>query len=283
MKYYLIAHTIRSPACPSDHNQIGVRDGIAASGTPRKALWVQTKVEPCGHSVVREHHCYEDTLTVLAQNLQQLDMPFVDMTLIHAPPCVPNSGWADPTCLWDSMIYPHNCNCAAAEPCSMMQQQWRALEEMYRAGKTRAIGVSNFCPACLRCIAAASNTTPAVNQLQFHAGMGSADPQGLLSYNMKHGTLVQAYSPLGGEQVRALLSSNVTKSIGAAHGKSAATTVLRWVVQLGFALTAASFSKAHMLSDLDVFNWSLSNEEMKQISALDIAPDDPTKNMCLYD
>ena len=82
----------------------------------------------------------------------------------------------------------------------MIQAQWRAFEEFYHAGLTRAIGVSNFCPACLECLAAASNTTPAVNQLQFHAGVGSADPRGLLSYNTKRGIVVQAYSPLGGEQ-----------------------------------------------------------------------------------
>jgi 2,5-diketo-D-gluconate reductase A len=265
------------------HNQVGVRDGIAASGTPRNNLWVQTKVEPCGHSIVREGHCHDDTLDAFEQNLQQLAMPSVDMTLIHAPPCVPKSSWADPTCLWDSAIYPHNCDCAAAEPCAMMQEQWRALEAMYRAGKTRAIGVSNFCPACLRCLAKASNVTPAVNQLQFHAGVGSADPRGLLSYNTARSIVVQAYSPLGGEQVGALLTSNLTRAIGVAHGKSSATVVLRWVTQLGYALTAASFSREHMLSDLDVFDWSLTDEEMTLIAALQVAPDDPTKNMCLYD
>ena len=265
------------------HNSIGVRDGIAASGKPRESLWVQTKVEPCGHSIIRHGHCHNDTLAVFEQNLQQLGVESVDMTLIHAPPCVPNSGWADATCLWDSAIYPSRCDCSAAEPCAMMQSQWAALESMYRAGRTKALGVSNFCPACLRCLAKASNVVPAVNQLQFHAGMGSADPRGLLSYNSARGTVVQAYSPLGGEQVGVLLSSNVTTAIGAAHGKSSATVVLRWVVQLGFALTAASFTKPHMLSDLDVFDWSLTDAEMRQISALDIAPDDPTKNMCIYD
>ena len=122
------------------HNQIGVRDGIRASGTPRSKLWIQTKVEPCGHSVVREKHCYEDTLTAFDSNLQQLDVDVVDMTLIHAPPCIPNSSWADAKCVWDSAIYPHNCNCRAAAPCAMMQEQWRALEARLHTGKTRAIG-----------------------------------------------------------------------------------------------------------------------------------------------
>ena len=123
------------------HNQIGVRDAITLSGTPRSKLWVQSKIEPCGHSAVRHGHCYEDSLAAFNQNLQQLNVEHLDLTLIHSPPCVPNSTWADPMCRWDSQIYPSRCNCAAAEPCQMMQDQWRALEEMYASGKTRAIGV----------------------------------------------------------------------------------------------------------------------------------------------
>ena len=264
------------------HNQIGVRDGIRASGAALK-LWLQTKVEPCGHSIVRDGHCYEDTQAAFTQNLQQLDVAYVDMTLIHAPPCVPNSSWADPQCRWDSAIYPSNCNCRAAAPCSMIQGQWRALEEFIHAGLTRAIGVSNFCPACLECLAAASNTTPAVNQLQFHAGVGSADPRGLLSYNTKRGIVVQAYSPLGGEQAGAVLSSPAAIAAGAAHGnRSSAQAVLRWVLQLGHTLAAATANPAHMLSDLDVFDFELTTKEMADIGALDVAPDDPTKEMCLY-
>ena len=264
------------------HNQIGVRDGIKASGTPRSKLWLQTKVEPCGHSIVREKHCYEDTLAAFHQNLQQLDVDAVDATLIHSPPCVPNSTWADAECLWDSAIYPHHCNCRAAEPCAMIQQQWRALEEMYRAGKVRALGVSNFCPACLECLAKASNITPAINQLQFHAGMGSSDPRKLLSYNKLRGIQVQAYSPLGGEQAGALLTNTAAKSAGAAHNRSSAQAVLRWVVQLGLTMTAATAKPSHMASDLGIFDWSLTDEEMTKIGALTVAPDDPTKDMCLY-
>ena len=275
------------------HNQIGVRDGVAASGTPRSKLWLQTKVEPCGHSIVREGHCYDDTIASFAQNLQQLNVDAVDMTLLHAPPCAPHSTWADAQCVWDSQIYPHNCDCKAAAPCEMMRQQWSALEAMYFANKTRGIGVSNFCPACLQCLAGgkasphpASNgkvTVPAVNQLQFHAGMSSADPRGLLSYTRSLGTVVQAYSPLGGEQAGPLLTSPVTKAIGAAHNKSSAQVVLRWIVQLGHTLTAATMSKEHMLGDLDVFEWELTDAEMAKVTALDVAPDDPTKEMCRYD
>ena len=85
------------------HNQVGVAAGIAESGVPRDQIWLQTKVEPCGHSLITpvlEGHCYNGTLFAFEQNLQQLDVPQVDLTLLHAPPCVPNSTWADAQCMW---------------------------------------------------------------------------------------------------------------------------------------------------------------------------------------
>ena len=156
------------------HNQGAVAAGIAASGTPRSALWLQTKVEPCGHSIVREGHCYADTLAAFDQNLAQLNVSAVELTLIHSPPCVPNSSWADAACVWDDEdIYPQNCNCADTAPCAMMQAQWAALTLRYREGKTKAIGVSNFCQDCLDCLAAANTSAtgeapivPAVNQVR---------------------------------------------------------------------------------------------------------------------
>ena len=94
---------------------------------------------------------------------------------------------------------------------------------------------------------------------------------------------MQAYSPLGGEQAGAVLSSPAAIAAGAAHGnRSSAQAVLRWVLQLGHTLAAATANPAHMLSDLDVFDFELTAAEMSAIGALDVAPDDPTKEMCLY-
>ena len=270
------------------HNQVGVAQGIANSSTSRKDLWLQTKLPPCGHSNIRNGHCFEDSLRVFNENLQQLSTDYVDLTLIHAPPCVPNSTWADPACVWvdpyDEDHYPQNCNCAATTPCQMMRDQWRALEQRLAEGKTRAIGVSNFCVPCLECLAGASTTVPAVNQLQFHAGMaGGDDPKGLFSYCKAKGIQPQAYSPLGGEQAATVLESPVLHAVGAAHNKSTAKVALQWVLKLGYALTTASFSEAHMKDDLDLFEWEMTAEEVASVTKVGaIAPDDPTKTMCLY-
>ena len=130
----------------ASHENQKVAAGIAASGVARKDIWLQTKIEPCGNSRITplyEGHCYNESIAAFEQNLAQLGVAVVDLTLLHSPPCVPNSSWAAPQCLWPDQpdaVYPKNCNCKAEEPCRMMREQWRALEDMYHQGKTRAIG-----------------------------------------------------------------------------------------------------------------------------------------------
>lgn len=271
------------------HNQVGVARGVAmARASLKQAPWIQTKVEPCGHSIITPvlpGNCFNGTLAAFHQNLEQLNLEVVDLTLIHAPPCIPNSSWADPACMWPDQpdaIYPQHCNCAASEPCAMMREQWKALELMLKRGKTRAIGVSNFCAECLKCIAQTDAVIPAVNQLQFHVGMPGPNPAGLLSYCQERGIVVQAYSPLGGDQHAQLLENPTIKRIAAAHGnKTSAQVCLRWVLQLGLPLTTSTVNVDYMREDLEVWGWELSSAEMADLNALNVAPDDPVKSMCL--
>ena len=101
-------------------------------------------------------------------------MDYVDLILLHGPA----TGGGD------------KCDAAA---CAKDLGQWKAYEKLYKAGKARAIGVSNYCVSCLECLIGQPgvSVTPAVNQIKFHAYMG-ADPEGLLSYNAKHNITVQA-------------------------------------------------------------------------------------------
>jgi diketogulonate reductase-like aldo/keto reductase len=152
----------------------GVRRGIAdarAAGY-NGDVWLQTKMEGCGNSLDAESRivagsCYEDTRTVFLASLRELGVDSVDSTLLHSPPCVPGASWVQ-RCFGPGDVYPDRCDCSATAPCEMMQQQWRALEEMYAAGKTRAIGVSNYCAACLSCIQRTATVTPHLNQLLYH-------------------------------------------------------------------------------------------------------------------
>ena len=214
------------------------------------SVWLQTKIEGCGNSVdprsrILRGSCYEDTLAVFDASLDELAASTVDLALLHAPPCVPGADWnqgcGGPE--QQDAVYPHLCDCAAAEPCEMIQQQWRALEAMYSAGRTRSIGVSNYCRACLECIAKVSSVEPHVNQLQLHAGMAGPDPAGLVSYSRSRGIAVQAYRPLA--QVR-LLHDDTLQRIALRRQKSTAQVASRWVVQLGHALVTTTENKAHM-------------------------------------
>ena len=275
------------------HNQDGVARGIARSGTSRGSVWLTTKVEPCNNggfiTPVRPGHCHNDTLAAVAQNLRQLGTDTVDLTLLHSPPCLLNASWDDGRCYWPDQpdaVYPQGANCSAPQACAMMRAQWRALEAALLAGRTRAIGVSNFCPACLECLASdpARRVPPAVNQVQFHLGMpGGADPAGLLSYCRRRGIVVQAYSPLGSsDDVTKLLGSPVVQRVAKAHNRSAAQVCLRWVAQLGVPFATSTVNAQFMREDLDVFAWTLTVEEMQQLSALRLTPDaDPVKGMCL--
>jgi diketogulonate reductase-like aldo/keto reductase len=273
------------------HNQDGVARGIALSGVPRSAIWLQTKIEPCGHSLITpiyQHHCYGQSLKAFDDNLHELATDQVDLTLLHSPPCVLNSTWADPQCYWPDQpdaVYPQHCDCAAPEPCSMMQAQWAALELRYKQNKTRSIGVSNFCKPCLECLAKTATVTPAVNQLQLHVGMPGEDPAGLVSYSGSKGIAVQAYSPLGGDQHAALLGNSALQRVAKAHNASSTSQVcLRWVSQLGHAMCTSTTRTDFMAEDLEVASdniWTMSAAEMAELAVLDVAPDDPVKSMCL--
>ena len=114
--------------------------------------------EGCGNSVdprspVRLGSCYHDTLAVFEASLRELGVASVDLTLLHSPPCVPGAPWVQ-ECIGHPMadlVYPLRCDCDAAQPCRMMQQQWSALEAAFAANKTRAIGVSvKLSPTSLR-------------------------------------------------------------------------------------------------------------------------------------
>lgn len=270
-------------------NQVGVAQGVAAARQQGVTgdIWLQTKVEGCGNAVepqtpVRLGLCFNDTLDRVKQNLVELSVEKVDLTLLHSPPCIPNASWVE-GCGAGTLpqIYPNKCNCAADQPCEMMQQQWLALEQIYKQGKSRAIGVSNFCQACLQCIAKVWTIAPHVNQLQLHVGMPGNDPAGLVSFTEAKGITVQAYRPLG-HGSSAIFHDPQVMAIGKKYNMSTAQVAQKWVVQLGHPLLTSTTNPVHMKEDLEVMSgWELNQEEMKVLSQLDIQPDDPVGSMCV--
>ena len=128
-----------------------------------------------------------------------------------------------------------------------------------------------------------ASVVPAVNQLQYHAGMGGgADPNGLISEDARRGIVTPAYSPLAGDAHAALLGDATVKAIGLKHNRSTAQVALRWVLQHGHALATSTANPEYMAEDLEAAgtDWSLSAAELATLDALDVAPDDPVKAMC---
>lgn len=150
---------------------------------------------------------------------------------------------------------------------------------MLAANKTRALGVSNFCKSCFLCLDETAKTgevsvVPAVNQIQYHIGMGP-DPQGLLSYGRRRGIVTQAYSPLG-DNTTELISGELVSSIGRKHNKSGVQVALKWISKHGAAVTTKSSSPQHLKEDLDLFSWDLSQEEMARADASTTPPGSPS-------
>ena len=223
-------------------NQWGV--GEALAGVPRDSYFLTSKTVPC--TADTEEACYNQTMSDFAGDLVALQLDHVDLMLLHGPA---HRGTG-------------SCDAAA---CEKDRGQWKAYQELYKQGKAKAIGVSNYCVSCFDCLLGAEGVTvvPAVNQVAFHVGMGD-DPLGLASYCEKKGIVLQAYSPLGTGQ---LISDAGLAAIGQAHGKSGPQVALKWIVQKGIPLATKANETAYLKEDIDVFDWTLSDAEMAALSA----------------
>ena len=143
---------------------------------------------------------------------------------------------------------------------------YRHLEEAYKAGKVRAIGISNFPIEELRCLLGESEIKPSLIQVECHPYFPQTELKALLK---EHNIALQAWYPLGGRGNASIMSEPVIAEIAKTHGKSPAQVILRWHVQLGHSIVPGSKTPSHIAENLDLFNFELTNEEMAQINGLD--------------
>mmetsp|Transcript_11318 Transcript_11318/g.28636 ORF Transcript_11318/g.28636 Transcript_11318/m.28636 type:complete len:315 (+) Transcript_11318:46-990(+) len=232
-------------------NQQEVAKALATK--PRESYFLTSKVPGCFAGVkVLPPLCYEDTKKAAELNLQRLNVSYVDLLLIHTP-----AG----TTLFSG--------CSNKVNCEMMQHQWRAMEEVKKAGLAKSIGVSNYCPECVECIKKTATEMPVVNQVEFHVGQGK-DAQGFKPYCDAGNITLMAYSPLGpwlGGSKDELIKGNLTNGIGKKHGKSSVQVALRWLAQRGVPIVTKSSNPAHLAADLDVFDWDLDEEDLGKLDA----------------
>lgn len=208
-------------------------DALKASGVPREELFLTSKLW-------KDEMGYENALAAFERSLQKLGTDYLDLYLIHWPR--PD----DLTSEWQQLD----------------RDTWRALEELYRAGRVRAIGVSNFLPHHLRSLMKTAEVMPMVNQIEFHPGY----PQTYtVEFCKAHGILPEAWSPLGRTRV---LQDERLAGIAAKYGKSVAQLCVRFALQCGVAPLPKSSSPARMQANLDVFDFVISDEDMDRILTL---------------
>jgi 2,5-diketo-D-gluconate reductase A len=209
-------------------NERGVGRAIAASGVPREELFIITKLWNADHG-------YDATLRAHDASLTKLGLDYVDLYLIHWP--APRNG-----------LYP---------------QSWQALDALYRDGRVRAIGVSNFLPEHLERVADLGLTVPAVNQIEVHPAFANHDGQ---RANARYGILTQAWAPLAHSFI---LDNPIVAQIAHRHHRTPAQVVLRWHLQQGRAVIPKSVRPARIVENGNVFDFDLTPEDLASIDALD--------------
>jgi diketogulonate reductase-like aldo/keto reductase len=222
-------------------NEPEVGAAIAASGLDRAELFVQTKVWVSNYS-------YDGALHAFDVSTRKLGVDYLDLYLLHQP-------------------LPQDFDATVAA--------YRALERLLEEGRTRAIGISNFSPAHLDTFLPRISIVPAVNQVEVHPYY--SQPQ-LHEAHARLGIATQAWSPLGGVYVyrpsdadapKRAITDPVITAIAERHAKSAAQVVLRWHIDRGRSAIPKSIRPARIAENFEVFDFSLSPDEIALIDALD--------------
>ncbi|MET7289251.1 aldo/keto reductase [Streptomyces sp. NPDC005573] len=210
-------------------NEAEVGRAVAASGLPREEVLVTTKLRGADHG-------YEPTLRAFAASAERLGVDYVDLYLIHWP--LPRlDAYAD---------------------------SWRAMTELREQGLVRSIGVSNFTVDQLDRLAAETGVMPSVNQIEMHPHFPQ---ERLREEHARRGVTIQSWSPLG--RGDGLLAEPAVTEVARAHGVTPAQVVLRWHLQLGVVPVPKSASPARQRANLDLFGFTLSEEETAALSALE--------------
>jgi 2,5-diketo-D-gluconate reductase A len=208
-------------------NEVAVGNAIRGSGVARGDLFITTKlwVQDAG---------YERARQAFERSMQRLQLEYLDLYLIH-------------------------------QPFGDVHGSWRAMEELYREGRIRAIGVSNFHPDRLMDLIVHNQVVPAVNQIETHPFHQQIETQKFLQEN---GVQIESWGPFA-EGRNGMFEQELLRQIAGTHQKSVAQVILRWLTQRGVVAIPKSVRRERIVENLNVFDFTLSPEEMAAIATLD--------------
>lgn len=215
-------------------NEEAVGRAIKRSGVPREELFITTKlwIQDMG---------YESTKKAFEKSLQRLQLDYLDLYLIH-------------------------------QPFNDVYGSWRAMEELYKEGKIRAIGVSNFQPDRLVDLIAFNEVVPAVNQVETNPFCQQRESAQIMQDNQVQ---VESWAPFA-EGRNKLFSNEILQCIADKHGRSIAQVVLRWLVQRNIVVIPKSVKAERIQENFQVFDFELTEQEMEKIGKLD------TQTSCFF-
>lgn len=211
-------------------NEKGVGEAIAGSGIDRAEFFVTSKLSNAAHLPDDARRSFDKTL-------EELGTEYVDLFLIH---------WPLPTLYGGDFV-----------------QTWKTLEEFYREGRARSIGVSNFTPHHLRRLRAETEIRPAVNQVEIHPYFTNEEVR---AYDTENEIANEAYSPIAQGDV---LEDPTIEAIAREVGKTPAQVVLRWHIQRGDIIFPKSKTEARVRENFELFDFELDGPSMASISSLD--------------
>lgn len=208
-------------------NEEAVGEAIKTCGVPREELFITTKVWISNAG-------YEKAKASILESLQKLQLDYIDLMLIH-------------------------------QPLNDYYGTYRAMEDLYKEGKLKAIGVSNFYPDRLTDIALFTEIPPMVNQVEVNPFHQQIDAQEIMQ---KHNAQIQAWAPFA-EGKNNMFTNPTLKAIGDKYNKSVAQVILRWLTQRDVVVLAKTTSFERMKENINIFDFELTNEDKETIKGLD--------------
>lgn len=229
--YFAVKHALENGYTHIDGaaiygNEEQVGRAIKDSGVNREDIFVTTKLW-------NSFQGYESTFKAFDESLEKLGLDYVDLYLIH---------------------WPQNYELELAS--------WKAMEEIYKSGRAKAIGVSNFNIHHIDNILRNSEVVPAINQVECHIGYQNVKLQ---AYCEEHGIKLEAYAPLKSKNIKDVLNDSDLISIGNKYQKTPTQVALRYLIQRDIIVLPKSITPSRIDQNLDVFDFELSDEDMSEI------------------